>query len=129
MGRRDRERIERIRAGLENPIARQAVKVAAREGVIHELQQASTEDQIDALNRLVVGKDSGKLRDALMKNAPAEMDKGIRKMRKDGKEVTVDALCAEIKNTPGFLSMCEKVGLTLGWFEELAKKRMEAHNV
>ena len=135
MGRRDRERIARIDAGLEksvsakaldNPIARKAVALASHSAVIDELRKASTSDQIDVLNSRVASSRPDKLRKAIASKAPAEMDKGIRKLQKEGKDITIDALCAEIKTTPGFLSMCEQVGLDLAWFEKLAKERMEA---
>jgi len=135
MGRRDRERIARIEAGLEkpisarvldNPVARKAVAFASRGAVIDELRKAETSDQIDVLNGQVASARPDKLRKAIASKAPGEMDKGIKKLQKEGKNVTVDALCAEIKSTPGFLAMCERVGLDLTWFEKLAKERMEA---
>ena len=135
MGRRDKERIARIEAGqekpisaksLDNPVARKAVAFASRGSVIDELRKAGTSDQIDVLNSQVASAQPGKLRKAITSKAPKEMDKGIKKLQKEGKDVTVDALCAEIKTTPGFLSMCERVGLGLTWFEKLAKERMEA---
>ena len=138
MGRRDRERIARIEAGLEkpisarvldNPVARKAVAFASRGAVIDELRKAETSDQIDVLNGQVASARPDKLRKAIASKAPGEMDKGIKKLQKEGKNVTVDALCAEIKSTPGFLAMCERVGLDLTWFEKLAKERMEAHGL
>ena len=138
MGRRDRERIQRIQAGLEkpisakalsNPVARKAIAFASRGAVIDELRKAETSDQIDVLNSQVASARPDKLRKAIAGKAPREMDKGIRKLQKEGKAVTVDALCFETKNTPGFLSMCERVGLDLAWFEKLAKERMEAHGL
>lgn len=130
MGRRDRERRERIAAGHEEPIAkvgflqRKAIGVLSRGAVVKELQQASTADQIDVLNTLVAGQRPDKLRRAIMRKAPGEMDKAIKKLQKDGEEVTVDSLCAEVKSTPGFLAMCERIGLNLEWFENLARERM-----
>ena len=138
MGRRNRERIARIQAGeeepisakaLDNPMARKAVAFVSRGAVIDELRKAETSDQIDVLNSQVGASRPDKLRKAIAGNAPREMDKGIKKLQKEGKDVTVDALCAEIKNTPGFLSMCERVGLDLAWFEKLAKERMEAQGL
>ena len=81
------------------------------------------------LNSQVASSRPDKLRKAIASKAPKEMDKGIKKLQKEGKAVSVDALCAEIKTTPGFLAMCERVGLDLAWFEKLAKKRMEAHGL
>jgi len=138
MGRRDRERIARIQDGseksiasqvLNNPVARKAVAIASKGSVISELQKAGTSDQIDVLNSQVASARPGKLRKAIAGKAPKEMDNGIRKLQKEGKDVTVDSLCEEIKTTPGFLPMCEKVGLSLEWFEQLAKERMEAHGL
>lgn len=124
MGRRNRERIERIQAGLENPIARTAVKIAARSGVVAELKKASTDDQVEVLSTTV---DATRLGRALMKEAPGEMDKGIRKLQKEGRPVTVDELCREIReNVAGFRTMSENAGVPLSWYEDLAGKRMEA---
>jgi len=71
----------------------------------------------------------GKLAKAIKDKAPKEMDKAIKKFRKQGKEVTVESLCAEVKSTPGFLQVCNNVGVTLEWFEDLARQRMEANGV
>jgi len=119
---RKKERRESAVAGLSNPVARKVVAVASRGAVIGELKRASTEEQIEVLASV----SPSKVGKAIMRKAPAEMDKGIKKLRREGKEVTVDALCAEIKSTPGFLSMVEQAGLSLEWFENLAKERMEA---
>lgn len=131
MGKRDRERIERIRKGLEQPIARKAVAIASRSGVIRELSKGTTVDQVDRLNTLV-GEGvlpSSKLGKAIMDKAPREMDKGIKKLQKQNKKVTVDALLYEVKTTPGFLKMCQNAGISLEWFEKLARERMEAHRL
>ena len=124
-----KQKVAMRNAMLNNPLARGAVAVASRGKVIDELNRASTQDQIEALNGTVAAKRPDKLRSALESKAPSEMDKAIRKFQKDGVVVTVDTLTAEIRSTPGFLSMCERVGLTLEWFEQLAKKRMEAHGL
>lgn len=138
MGRRDKERIARIQAGqekpismavLSNPVSRKAVALSSRGAVINELRKAETSEQIDILNSQVASANPGKLRKAIASKAPREMDKGIKKLQKDGKVVSVDALCIEVTTTPGFLSMCEGVGLNLEWFEKLAKERMEAHGL
>lgn len=128
-GKNHKQRVQARNAALSNPVARKAVSVASRGTVIDELRKAETSDQIDALNRTVAGQRPDKLRNALASKAPKEMDKGIKKLQREGKPVTVDALCSEIKTTPGFLAMCGQVGLDLSWFEELAKKRMEAHGL
>lgn len=138
MGRRDRERIARIREGkeepisakaLDNPVARKAVAFASRGAVVAELRKAEISDQIDVLNSQVVSSRPDKLRKAMASKAPKEMDKGIKRLQKEGKNVSVDALCVEIKTAPGFLPMCERIGLDLAWFEKLAKERMEAHGL
>lgn len=122
-----KEKVAKRNALLSNPLARGAVAVASRGKVIDELNRASTEDQIQALNGTVASSRPDKLRKALESKAPGEMDKAIRKFQKEGKTVTVELLTEEIRATPGFLSMCERVGLTITWFEDLARKRMEAH--
>lgn len=138
MGKRDRERRERIERGDELPIApeklrntvvRRALELTARGDVVRELRRASTPDQISALDSLVASGRPDKLRKALMSKAPKEMDKGIRKLQDEGKTVTEEALLEEVRTTPGFLAMCEKVGLSSSWFEELAQERMEAHGL
>ena len=124
-----REKVARRNAMLDNPVARKAVAFTSRGAVISELRKAETSDQIDVLNSQVASSRPDKLRKAIASKAPKEMDKGIKKLQKEGRVVSVDALCAEIKTTPGFLSMCEKVGLDLAWFEKLAKERMEAQSL
>lgn len=135
MGKEKRERRERVAAGKEAPfrsgisrVGRAAIGMAARGDVINTLKAADTVDQIEALDQTAAQTNPNKLKKAIMRNAPKEMDKAIKKFRKEGKPVTVDALCAEIKSTPGFLAMCERVGLDLQWFENLARERMEKNN-
>ena len=122
---RKKERREVLATGLSNPITRRAVSIASRGAVIGELKKTSTEEQIEVLASI----SPSKVGKAIMRKAPAEMDKGIKKLRREGTPVTVDALCADIKSTPGFLPMCEQAGLSLEWFENLAKKRMEAYGL
>lgn len=110
-------------------LQRSAIGLASRGHVVEELRGASIDDQINVLNGQVAASRPDKLRQALISKSPREMDKGIKKLQKEGKAVTVDALCAEVKTTPGFLAMCERVGLNLAWFEKLAKERMEAHGL
>lgn len=144
MGRRNRERIARIEAGQEesiaskvkkglvdNPLSRRAIAVASRKVVIEELSKGSTEDQVGKLNTLVGAGNlsKGKLKEAIMKKAPEEMDKAIKNFKKVGKPVTVDSLCAEVRSDTSFLNMCNQVGLELSWFENLAKERMEANGL
>ena len=144
MGKRNRERIERIRRGeeepiaakvpiaskvLNNPVSRKAVALASRGDVIKTLEQASTEEQIETLDRTVAGQKPDKLRRALMKKAPKEMDKAIQDFLKKGKPVTVETLTEEARNTPSFVRLCEGVGLEMSWFDELAKERMKVHGI
>lgn len=132
MSKKDKEHRRKVQARnamLNNPVARKAVALASRGAVINELRKAETSDQIDVLNSQVASSRPDKLRKAIASKAPGEMDKGIKKLQKEGKVVSIDALCTEIKTTPGFLSMCERVGLDLAWFEKLAKERMDAHNL
>ncbi len=134
MGRRNRERVEQIRAGLEQPIsalAREAAAFAGRGRVVVELSKGSVADQIDRLDELVSRGvlPADKLRGAVMRKAPEEMDKAIKKFRREGKEITVDSLLAEVRSESRFLKMCEQVGLTYEWFEKLAKERMEVSGV
>ena len=145
MGRAKRERRERVAAGLEpsiaelerakrmanNPIGRQILKRASHKGVVEELSKGDVTDQVHRLDSMAGTGElpGGKLAKAIKDKAPKEMDKAIKKFRKQGKEITVESLCAEIKSTPGFLQMCNNAGITLEWFEELAKERMEANGV
>lgn len=143
MGRRDRERVERINAGLEkpisdinrkmlsNPVARKAVALASRKGIVEELSKGSVDEQTGRLDELVgTGVlPTEKLKQAIMRKAPKEMDKAIKKFRKQGKNITVDSLCSEIRSESGFLDTCERMGLNIEWFEKLAKERMEVHGL
>lgn len=147
MGRRDRERKERIRSGEEKPLSEQRVEEArqilgnpvmrglarlrARSGVMSELKKGTTSEQVGRLDVLV---DTGalpasRLKKALMDNAPKEMDKAIRKYQKQGREITVDSLLAEARSTSGFADMIKSAGLSMEWFEDLARERMEAHGL
>ena len=132
MGKKTKEHNKKVaarRQTLGNPITRKAVTFAAHGGVVRELQQASTEEQIETLNSTVAPTKPNKLRDALMKNAPKEIDKAIRQFRKEGKPVTMESLTEEARNTPSFVAMCQRVGLEMSWFEQLAKERMEINNI
>ena len=131
MGRRDRERIERIRAKLEDPISRQAVKESSYKGIVRELSKGNVDTQTNRLNEMVgLGTlPDSRLRSAIIGNAPKEMDKAIHKFQKKGKDITIDTLLAEVRSAAGFLKMCERVGLDYKWFEQLAKKRMEVHGL
>ncbi len=129
MGRRDRERVERIKAGLEKPL-RAVLARSVQHNVVRELQAAPTGEQIGVLNRTAVTpKGSSALRKAIEKKAPGEMDKAIAKYQREGREITVDSLLVEVRSEPGFLKMCEGVGLNYGWFERLAEERMRTRGV
>jgi hypothetical protein len=143
MGRRDRERVERIKSGqeepfspgvqkaLDNPISRKIVATASRQRVISEMTKGSTQDVVSNLDEMVVTGNlaSRKLKESLMRNAPKQMDKAIRDFQKQGKDVSVESLCYEAKNTPEFVNMCARVGLEMSWFEDLAKERMEVNGL
>ncbi len=140
MGRRNRERVARVKNGqeksivqkvLSNPPSRKAVSLASRKGVVAELSKGSTSEQIGRLDDLAgTGTlPAGRLKDAIMRKAPGEMDKAIRKFQKQGKDITVDSLCTEVKSEPGFLDMCQEIGITLEWFENLARERMKVNKV
>ena len=142
VGKRDRERIERIERGEEkpisetrtalgNPISRKLVAFASRKGVKEELSKGTTSDQISRLDELAgTGTLPGeKLKNAVMQNAPKEMDKAIKKYQKEQKVITVDTLLVEVRADQGFLNMCKRVGLTYEWFEKLARSRMDAHGI
>ena len=122
---------DRVRRLASNPIGRRILKKASHKGVVEELSKGDVTDQVHRLDSLAGTGElpEGKLAKAIRDKAPKEMDKAIKKFRKKGEEITVDSLCAEIKSTPGFLQMCNNVGITLEWFEDLAKERMEANVV
>lgn len=130
MGRRNRERIARIREGLEKPI-RHAIARSAHSRVVEELSKGTTDEQVSRLNEMAGTRElpAGKLKEAIMVKAPKQMDEAIKKYRKEGKPITVDSLLVEVRTEPGFLKMCENVGLDYGWFKALAKDRMEAHGL
>lgn len=114
-----------------NPIGRAILRRVSHKGVVEELSKGDVTDQIQRLDSLRGTGElpSSQLGRAIKKKAPGEMDKAIKSFRKQGKRITVDSLCAEIKSTPGFLSMCERAGVTLEWFEDLARERMKAHGI
>lgn len=126
-----RAELERAKRMAENPLGRAVLKQASRQGVVAELSKGDVTEQIGRLDSLRGTGElpEGKLARALKSKAPGEMDKAIKKFQKEGKEVTVDALCAEVKTTPGFLAMCNNVGITLEWFEDLAREKMKSHGI
>lgn len=132
MGKRrekHRQKVQRRNTLLNNPVTRGTVALASRGKVIDELNKASTEDQIHVLDSQVASARPDKLRQAITGKAGKEMDKAIVKFQKEGKPVTVDSLTAEIKSTPSFLKMCERVGVTLEWFENLAQERIKKSGI
>lgn len=131
MARQDEEAREKVAKLAGNPVGRKVLTTASRKGVVGELSKGTTEEQVERLGELV---ETGslpdqKLKEAIMKKAPEEIDKAIKKFRKQGAEITVDSLCREVKTEPGFLAMCERIGLSLEWFENLARERMAAKGV
>lgn len=131
MGRRDKERIERIRQGLEDPIARQQVKERSYKGVVRELSRGGIAERIQRLDEMV---NTGivatnRMGRAIMDSAPAEMDKAIRKFKKEGTLVTVDNLMREIRTDTRFQNLCAHSGVPISWFEQLARERMEANGL
>ena len=131
MARQEQEAWERTVRVAGNPVGKKVLAAVSRKGVVEELTKGSTGEQVERLEELV---DAGslpdrKLREAIMKKAPGEVDKAIRKFQKQGVEITVDSLCREVKTEPGFLAMCERIGLSLEWFEELARERMAAKGI
>ena len=112
-------------------ISRKVVAIASRRAVLEELRRGDVAAQVARLDDLTTHRalPHSKLRDAIVRSAPKEMDKGISKLQHNRVPVTVDNLCAEVKSTPGFLEMCAKAGLDLSWFENLARERMEAKGI
>jgi len=134
MGRWNRERIARIERGEEesiaaqqvkriasNPLGRAILRRASHKGVVEELSKGDVSQQIDNLRGAVP---DGVLAKTIKSKVPKEMDKAIKKFQKEGKEISVDTLCSEVKSTPGLLAI-----VPLEWFEDLAKQRMEAHKI
>lgn len=116
---------------LGNPIGRKAVAFASHKGVVAELSKGSVDDQTSRLNEMVgLGTlSSGKLAESIKKNAPKEMDKAIKKYKKENRMITVDTLLEDVREQTGFLNMCNKVGITYQWFEELASNKMKEHKI
>ncbi len=131
MGKGARLRAAGAAVAVRNPVVKRVAEAVARRSVVKELSKGSVDDQAARLDEL---RGSGELpqsnlRDSIVSNAPGEMDKAIRKYLKKGKPVTVDTLCAEVRNNQSFLKMCTGVGLDLSWFENLARERMEAYGL
>ncbi len=120
MGKRDRERIARIIAGEEEPIAggRASMVVGTT-----TLESFSTSNQIKVLaDSLHSGRlSSSELKEALVNNARKEMLKGVKKLMKRKKIPTVDLLLEEYRADKAFQDLANEVGLDEGWFMGLAK--------
>lgn len=129
MGKRDRERINQIKQGIIKPFRNVAIKAIAYNGVKDELMKGETSDQVNRLSGLMDENvlPSEKLKKAIMKSAPKEMDNATKKYKKQGKEITVDLLVEEVeRNEGGFRQLAENVGLTMDYFRTLAKERMSS---
>ena len=120
-------KVQARNAALNNPVARKAISIAAKQGVINELSAGSVDDQSSRLQSLVgTGQiESGYLKRSIISKAPKQMDDGIRKFIKKGLPVTVATLTEEVRHEDGFLKMCASVGITIEYFENLARERME----
>jgi hypothetical protein len=124
MGSKDkRERIARIKAGLEKPIRHEALMASG----VKVLQALSTNKQVDVLNASIgTGKlKSGKLRETLENKAPHEMRKGVQKLIKKHKPLTVDNLLEEYRKDKPFQQLANSVGLDEQWFINLAEQEIE----
>jgi len=133
MGKKNKEHKKKVQARNQRLgiVGRKAISFASHGAVVNELSQGSVMEQTNRLNELVgLGNlPSNKLKETIMKNAPKEMDKAIKKYKKQGRDITVDDLLSEVRSEHGFLKMCERVGLDYQWFENLALSRMEAHGI
>jgi len=116
---------------LGNPLSRKIVAARSHGAVVNELSNGSTADQIGRLDELVGTHtvSERKMKEAIMRKAPGEMDKAIRKFREEGRTISVETLCAEAKSDIEFRKLCSKIGLELSWFETLASERMKVHGV
>ena len=122
MGRRNRERAERVLAGDESGRVRH--KVAHK--VVNVLQALSTKKQVEFLSESL---DRGRLkpdelRGQLMANAHEEMRKGIAKLHRKGQEITVDRLLEEYRKETAFRELAEKVDLDEDYFIDVAGEEM-----
>ena len=119
MGRKDRERIQRIIEGKEKPIHHEKMASVS----VSILQHQSTDKQVDFLGGAIAeGRLShSKLRQTLEANAPKEMRKGIEKLVKKGKVPTVDLLLEDYRKSKSFQKLADSAGLTAEWFIKLAE--------
>jgi hypothetical protein len=130
MGKKDKEhrkKVELRNIMLGNPITRKAVALVSHKAVVTELSKGSLADQsyglIDMVNSGALK--TSKLANALKSKAVKEMDKAIRDFQKRHKEISVETLTAEVREETAFLEMCNCVGITLAWFEDLARERIK----
>lgn len=123
MGKASRLKKERQLRALQSP--------KAHETVVKELSKGSIDDQVNKLIELtgVNNKFQSAIKDSILKNAPKEMDKAIEKYKKVGKPITVESLTKEVRDNKQFLALCSKNGISLEYFEDLARQRMEANNL
>ena len=123
MGRRDRERIARIRAGEELAISPQTRDRATQVGV-STVKRLSADKQVQFLaNSLHSGHMTpASLRKALEENAPVEMCRGADKLIKKNRPVTVEALLEDYHKDALFRATAAEVGLDEMWFTTLAEK-------
>jgi len=122
----------RLQKAFDNPILRPVVSRASALAVKKELTEGkTTEEMLGGLDTLmsdgVLGRSA--LANAIRRKAPGEMDKAIRRFRREGKEISVATLCAEVYADKRFQATCAKVGIPVSWFEDLARARMEVMKI
>lgn len=125
MGRRNKERVARILAGLE-PSMREKMQQAA----VTVIQQKSTADQVDFMTQAMnEGRLApNKVRKQMEQFAPLEMRKGAEKLIKQGKLVTVDNLLEEYRREKAFQKVADSVGLHEDWFIKLAEVEVRKYD-
>lgn len=139
MGKEDRLRFEQTgkvfrNGGLVDAPKAREVSDAERERMQRagqkELQSMNTGNQIKVLRDSLHGGQlkPDKLRKALEDNAYKEMRKGVQKLHKKGKPVTVDALLEEYNKDEAFQQLADEVGLGRVWFVALAEREMLSEN-
>ncbi len=126
MGKSHRERLARILAGKETPIANKVRETITNVGVA-TVKTYSTSNQIKFLaDSLHSGRlTNNKLRLALGDKSPEEMHKGALKLRDKSRAITVDALLEEYRGDKAFQELAAEVGLDEGYFEKLAGKEAD----
>lgn len=123
MGKASRLKKERQLKALQSP--------EAHDKVVKELSKGTVDTQVSKLIELngVNSKFQSAIKDSILKHAPVEMDKAIAKFQKVGKPITVESLTKEVRENKQFLALCNKNGISIEYFENLAKERIEANNV